>query len=353
MTGLKCPRAKCVGVVPQHCAVGTFRFSGPEDAPQEDEDRATTNGAPSSLPLSPASEPAVPELGIDTFRKVQSETQSGQARGVGDSQGGVCSDCDLDPPEVVCRECGGRLLCLECDSHVHQPRSKRRGGHVRERIRSETGSGEENVVGRGESSTAVDSDTVDGDTAKDSIGRKQTDREALGAPTAASTAVSLAERSQVSSVKREDRNGEHDRTDTETVTNDRSTGVSNAAPPPQTSGSSETTPTVGSSKATQHTGISKSPLLNTELANSQIGYRSDDSGVNKVERGRCTACGTAVDVSAVLARVEAAWSGAKGRMPYLEAAEEALAVATGALHPLNRKLAEVRPVLVPLQGCAD
>ncbi|GAQ78424.1 Tetratricopeptide repeat like superfamily protein [Klebsormidium nitens] len=350
MTGLKCPQSKCGGVVPQHSAVGTFRFLVSGDALQPDEDRAATNGAPSSLPLVPPPETAVTETELDTSGRVQTETQSGQASGVVDAKEGVCSDCDLDPPDVVCRECGGRLLCLECDSHVHQLRSKRRGGHVRERIRSKAGSGEKNFVGGSEGSREASEAAVDSVSAEDSIGkdRKQTESEALGAQIVARTANSPAEKEKVSSMKVEDRNKEHDRTDCETDTTDRSTGAGNALLPSQTSGSREAVPTAGgSSKATQHTSIQNNPVLITEPASSPI----DSNDLSKVERGRCAACGTVVDVSEIIARVEAAWAAAKGRMPYLEAAEEAHAVATGALHPLNRKLAEYEDHLA--EACAQ
>jgi hypothetical protein len=340
MTGFRCPRAKCQGVVPQYSAPGRISFPNTRD---ESRAAAASQHAVDAARVTtslPDPDTAAPGGVIDTSSKDQQESQSGGERSVNGSGGGVCSDCHLDAPDVVCEDCEGRLLCFECDSHVHQPRSKRRGAHLRKRLWGASNGGESGFVKRFEG-LAVDSGfgLGSGLLEDDSLAMENTDGTLSSAGEVA--ASNLAKSKGVANVT--------------TVKPSRAT---ESVPFLKTSGSRGPPQTAGSSS---YLGLQPSLLERT--ASNRIGTFSsaleppegsgDNATVLKVERGRCTSCGAEMDVSEASARVEAAWAGAQGRMPYLKAAEEALEIVRTVLHPLNRKVAEVRPVSKPCIHLCD
>lgn len=334
MTGFQCPRAKCGGVVPQYSATGRFSFPSSGDtlrAAAASKHVSAVAAAPHVMTSLPDPETATPGGVIDTSGTGRLESHWGAGEGINGSGGGVCSDCHLDAPDVVCEECEGRLLCFECDSHVHQPRSKRRGAHVRKRLRGASSGGEPELVKRFEG-LVVDSRVGLGG------GLPQDD--------------SLAMDSRDGSLKYAGEVAPSDLAKSKGVANVTTVKTSRATETvafPKTSGSRGLPQTAGS---LSYLGLQTS-LLERSISNriethssalEPPGGSAGNATVLKVERGRCTSCGAEMDVSEASARVEAAWAGVQGRMPYLKAAEEALEFVRIVLHALNRKAAEVRPL---------
>jgi hypothetical protein len=273
---------------------------------------------------------AAPGGVIDTSGTGRLESQSGGGEGVNGSGEGVCSDCHLDAPDVVCEECEGRLLCFECDSHVHQPRSKRRGSHVRKKLRGASSGREPGFVKRFEG-LAVDCGFGVGSRLPqdDSLATDNTDGTVKNAGVAPSDLAKSKGVANVTTFKPSRA--------TESVAFPKTSGSQG---PPQTAG---TLSCLGQQSSLLERSTSKRIGTHSSTLEPH-GGSAGNAIVLKVERGRCTSCGKVMDVSEASARVKAAWAGAQGRMPYLEAAEEALEIVRAVLHPLNRKLAEVRPL---------
>ena len=234
----------------------------------------------------------------------------------------MCSDCLVDQAEVTCDECGGRKLCLECDSHVHQPRSKRRAGHVRHRL--EDDSDKQRLVKK----VAALSVTEEG---SGSISKSMPQKDGgickLGHRDSVTSEASKSNESNMKCNLEQQPVNEQDRKEPETrrVIKDTEQSVMTGTSAPQEAGLFD----AGRSEHTvEHRIPSRSQAPST-------------AAVSRVERGRCPVCGMSVDVSEAEVLLAAAWEGVKGSMPYLEAAKRALLASRGILHPLNRTLAEV------------